>query len=66
VLTSCLRIYILWSIGNPMAELTLRLNPHFISDFNSHKRTKNLGSVYTELNFTPKVTRTITPAPPLP
>ncbi len=37
VLTLCLRIYILWSMGNPM--------PHnFIAGFNSHHRTKNLGS----------------------
>ncbi len=40
-LTLCFRIdiYGAWALGNPMPELTLT---HFLADFNSCKRTKNL------------------------
>ncbi len=44
-LTLCLRINILWSMGNPMPELTL--TPPIVG-FNSRYRTKNLGSVLQE------------------
>ncbi len=40
-LTLCLRMDILWGMGNPMSELTLT----FIDSFNSRKRTQNLGPV---------------------
>ncbi len=40
-LTLYLRINILWSMGNPMPELTLT---HSIAGLHSSKRTKNLGS----------------------